>query len=160
MAQKAQSDEIVVPGYLKVSKVISWLFYFWVMIGIVFMTMRVFLLATSANMNAGFSNFVWQVSQDYMQPFRGIFPTKSLGETGYLDVSAIFAIIVYLFLAWGFKALIDYVQGKIDMNKAEQQAAIRKAEAQKAAQARASQSRNSQASQRTTTTTTRTTTSK
>lgn len=116
-------NKVEVPGYLKVSKVISWLFYFWVVIGIVFLTMRVFLLATSANMSAGFSNFVYNVSQDYMQPFRGIFPSKSLGETGYLDVSAIFAIIVYLFLAWGFKALIDYLQAKIDTTKAQQLAA-------------------------------------
>ncbi len=130
MATEKQ-NEITTPGFLKVSKVISWLFYFWVLIGIAFMTMRVFLLATSANMNAGFSNFVWQVSQDYMQPFRGIFPSKQLGETGYLDVSALFAIIVYLFLAWGFKALIDYVQNKIDVDRAQQKEKIQKLEAQK-----------------------------
>lgn len=129
MATKLEKqNEIVVPGYLKVSKVISWLFYFWVLIGIVFLCLRVFLLATSANMNAGFSSFVYNVSQDYMQPFRGIFPSKSLGQTGYLDVSAIFAIIVYLFLAWGFKALVDYVQNKIDITKAEQKEQLQKAE--------------------------------
>ena len=143
MAQ--QTNQIVVPGYLKVSKIVSWLFYFWVLIGIAFMTMRVFLLATSANMSAGFSNFVWEVSQEYMQPFRGIFPAKQLGETGYLDVSAIFAIIVYLFLAWGFKALIDYVQGKIDVTKAEQKARIQKLEME----ARMKQARNGQPAKQT-----------
>ncbi len=133
MATNNQKNEVVTPGYLKISKVVSWLFYFWVLIGIAFLAMRVFLLAASANMGAGFSNFVYTVSQDYMQPFRGIFPTKQLGETGYLDISALFAIIVYLFLAWGFKALIDYVQGKIDVNIAEQKEQIRKLEAQRMA---------------------------
>lgn len=133
MANNNKENEINIPSYLKVSKVVSWLFYFWVLAGIAFLTMRVFLLATSANLNAGFSNFVWQVSQDYLEPFRGIFPPRELGETGYLDVSALFAIVVYLFLAWGFKALIDYVQNKIDLSTAEQKAQIRKLEAQQAA---------------------------
>lgn len=135
MATNNNQEEIVVPGYLKVSKIAAWLFYFWVVAGIAFLLMRVFLLATSANMSAGFSNFVLNVSNDYLQPFRGIFPPKGVGETGYLDISALFAVVVYLFLAWGFKALIDYVQGKIDVSKAEQKARIQKLEAQKMMQA-------------------------
>lgn len=129
-SQKNQ-DEVVIPGYLKVSKIAAWLFYFWVVAGIAFLLMRVFLLATSANMSAGFSNFVLQVSNDYLEPFRGIFPPANVGETGYLDISALFAIIVYLFLAWGFKALVEYVQGKIDVSRAEQKEQIRKLEAQR-----------------------------
>ena len=130
-ANQQNQDEVVVPSYLKVSKIAAWLFYFWVVAGIAFLIMRVFLLATSANMTAGFSNFVLQVSDDYLEPFRGIFPPSNFGETGYLDVSALFAIIVYLFLAWGFKALVEYVEGKIEVSKAEQKEKIRKLEAQR-----------------------------
>jgi len=94
--------------------------YFWVMIGVVSLALRVFLLAFSANMTAGFANFVLRVSNDYMEPFRGIFTGRGVGETGYLDVSALFAIIVYLFVAWGFKALIEFVDHKIAEDKIKQ----------------------------------------
>jgi uncharacterized protein YggT (Ycf19 family) len=114
MATPTKKDDSLVPGYLKFSKVIVWLLYFWVMIGVTALTLRVFLLAFSANPTAGFVEFVYRVSADYLEPFRGIWPPKPVGETGYLDVAAIFAIIVYLFIAWGIKSLIEYIQDKID----------------------------------------------
>lgn len=103
-----------VPGYLKVSKVIVWVMYAWVIFGIIILALRVFLLAFSANQEAGFAEFVMNTSADYMQPFRGLFPAKTVGTTGYLDVSAMFAIIVYALVGWGFSALIGYIQHKID----------------------------------------------
>ena len=100
--------------------------------GVVSLALRVFLLAFSANMTAGFANFVLRVSNDYMEPFRGIFTGRGLGETGYLDVSALFAIIVYLFIAWAFKALIEYLEHKIAENKAKQQELLAKQEREEA----------------------------
>lgn len=120
MANVSTHYEIKVPAYLTFSKVLVWLMYFWVMIGVVSLALRVFLLAFSANMTAGFANFVLRVSNDYMEPFRGIFTGRGVGETGYLDVSALFAIIVYLFVAWGFKALIEFVDHKIAEDKIKQ----------------------------------------
>mgnify|MGYP001453157196 CR=1 FL=1 len=120
MAKVSTQSEIKVPPYLTFSKVLVWLMYFWVMIGVVSLALRVFLLAFSANMTAGFANFVLRVSNDYMEPFRGIFTGRGVGETGYLDVSALFAIIVYLFVAWGFKALIEFVDHKIAEDKIKQ----------------------------------------
>lgn len=114
---ESRTKEITIPGYLRFSKIISILFYIWVMFGVFVLTLRVFLLAFSANMTVGFSRFVMETSSDYLEPFRGIFVGKSFGETGYLDVSALFAIIVYLFLAWGFHSLIEYIQTKIDDKK-------------------------------------------
>lgn len=120
--------QIKTPSYLTFSKILVWLMYFWVMIGVVALSLRVFLLAFSANMSAGFANFVLTVSNDYMEPFRGIFAGRSVGETGYLDVSAMFAIIVYLFIAWGFKALIEYIEQKIAYNRGQQRDKIAKKE--------------------------------
>jgi len=117
---KSKDEEIIIPTKLKFSKVIVWVMYVWVLIGVIALSMRVFLLAFSASTAAGFTEFVMRVSADYLEPFRGIFPAGEVGETGYLDVSAIFAIIVYLFILWGFRSLIDYVQNKIDVDKAMQ----------------------------------------
>lgn len=120
-------DEVVVPTGLKFSKVIVWIMYIWVLIGVIALSLRVFLLAASANTATGFANFVMNVSGDYLQPFRGIFTGREVGETGYLDVSSIFAIVVYLFILWGFKSLIQYVQNKIDLDKYEQSQKIAEA---------------------------------
>lgn len=117
-------EEVVIPSYLKFSKVISWILYFWVMIGVVTLTLRVFLLALSASVTSSFVEFIYTVSGDYLQPFRGIWPPKPISETGYLDTAAIFAIVVYLFIAWGFRAIIDYVQAKIDHKVEVQEEAI------------------------------------
>lgn len=127
MTKDIVKTEPEIPTYLKFSKILVWLMYFWVMIGVASLAMRVFLLAFSANMSAGFANFVLTISNDYMQPFRGIFSGRNVGETGYLDVSALFAIIVYLFIAWGFKVLIEYIEQKISENKeAQKQYSIEK----------------------------------
>lgn len=124
MANSQADAKIEAPSYLRLSKVVVWFLYFWIVIGIVSLILRVFLLAFSANMTTGFSQFVANVSADYLQPFRGIFPSKSLGTTGYLDVSALFAILVYLFVAWGISALVSYIQNKIDVSVQDQKQVI------------------------------------
>lgn len=123
-----KQEKIEIPTYLRFSKVIVWLMYFWVTIGVIALSLRVFLLLFSANTSAGFADFIMRLSSDYLQPFRGIFSGRNVGETGYLDVSSIFAIIIYLLVAWGFRALIDYIQGKIDISVQEQKDQIKKAE--------------------------------
>lgn len=110
MAEETQSA----PAYLTISKILAWVMYAWAFVGIIFLSLRVFLLAFSANPTTPFVRFIYNTSADYLQPFRGIFPPRSVGETGYLDVAAIFAIIIYLLFAWGFSALVAYVQSRID----------------------------------------------
>lgn len=117
---KSYIPNIKVPGYLRISRILAYVMYAWVIFGIIVLLLRVFLLAFSANLAAPFAEFVYRTSNDYLQPFRGIFPPKELGETGYLDVAALFAIIVYLFIAWLFSSLVGYVQHKIDENVEEQ----------------------------------------
>ncbi|GGJ81842.1 YggT family protein [Agromyces bauzanensis] len=91
--------DIHVPWYLTVLRVFAWVLYVWVIVGIVALTLRVFLILFGANPEAGFAAFVLRVSQPYMQPFRDIFPPRPVGDTGYFDVSAMFAIIIYGLLA-------------------------------------------------------------
>ena len=108
------SIPIKIPGYMRFSKVIGWLFYAWIIFGTIMLSFRVFLAATNANPSAGFYEFVYRTSSDFMEPFRGLFTPKPLGDGGYLDVAAIFAIIIYLILVWLVGAFIKYMQSKID----------------------------------------------
>ena len=112
--------EIKVPPYLRFGKVVAYALYAWVAIGIALLTLRVFLLAFSASVAAPFVQFVYRTSDDYLQPFRGIFSSRQVGETGYLDVAALFAIVMYLFFSWAVGALISYIQYKSDKIVTEQ----------------------------------------
>lgn len=73
---------------------------------------RVFFLLFSANADTPFVQWIYSVTTDLMSPFRGIFPTKSVGLTGYLDISAIFAIIFYLILSAAITNLMHYLDNK------------------------------------------------
>ena len=112
MAQpnKANAD---VPAVLNIGKVLTYAVYVLVIFAEIVLMFRVFLLAFSANPDSSFTQFIYRTSADFLEPFRGIFPPKPVSETGYLDVSALFAIIVYGLLAWGFSALIGYINHKI-----------------------------------------------
>ncbi len=117
-SNRMDSSKVKIPAYLKVGKVITYALYAWIMFGIIVLGLRVFLLAFSANSSTPFVNFIYNTSATFLQPFRGIFPPKPVSATGYLDVAALFAIIMYALIGWGFSALIHYFQGKIDDRKA------------------------------------------
>lgn len=126
-----QSGSVEVEGLprrLTIGKLVARFFYAWVIFGLIVLSLRVFLLAFSANAAAPFVTFIYQTSASYLEPFRGIFPGRDLGETGYFDVSAIFAIIIYLFVAWGVVSLITYINLKIDRLHDEQLQARRLAQ--------------------------------
>ncbi len=112
--------KVSVPAYLRISKVIAWIMYAWVFVGIILLGIRVFLLAFSANIASPFVEFIYRTSADYLAPFRDIFPPRQISETGYFDVAALFAIVIYLLIAWGFSSLVDYIQYRIDKEKARQ----------------------------------------
>ena len=126
-----EENKIKIPAYLSVGKIILYAMYIWILFGIIVLGLRVFLLAFSANTTTPFVNFIYNTSNTFMQPFREIFPPKAVSETGYLDVAAVFAMIIYGLIGWGFSALIHWIQNKIDVYKlqakklrAEKQAAV------------------------------------
>ncbi len=112
------NKDVHVPGYLSVSRIIAYIVYAWAFVAVVLLGLRVFLLAFSANASTPFVEFVYRTSADYMAPFRDIFPVKPIGETGYFDVAALFAIIMYLLLAWLISSVIRLIQLKIDKETA------------------------------------------
>jgi len=98
---------------LSISRIVVRLVYFWTVVGVFVLSVRVFLSAFSANPGSSFVQFITETSNSYMSPFRGIFAGRHFGDNGYLDVSALFAIIMYLLLAWGVASLVTYVDAKV-----------------------------------------------
>lgn len=111
MATQNKANEV--PTYLNIGKILTYAMYALTIFAEILLAFRIFLLAFSANTSTPFVKFVYDTSADFLDPFRGIFPPRSVGETGYLDVAALFAMIVYGLMAWGFSALIGYINHKI-----------------------------------------------
>lgn len=101
------------PKPLRISNIIVRVVYFWTIFGVITLSLRTVLLLFSANPATRFVTFIYETSDRYLAPFRGIFPSRNVGETGYLDVSAFFAIIIYLLFLWGIVTLIHYVEQKM-----------------------------------------------
>ena len=114
-----KKNESELPTYLTVGKVLTYAMYSLVLFAEIIIAFRVFLLAFSANADTPFVKFIYETSGDFLDPFRGIFPPRAVGETGYLDVAALFAMIVYGLIAWGFSALIGYINFKINQYEEE-----------------------------------------
>ncbi|WP_438853993.1 YggT family protein [Agromyces sp. M3QZ16-3] len=105
------------PWYLRLLKIATWILYIWVLIGVIALSLRVFLLLFAANPDAGFAAFVYRVSDAYLHPFRDIFPTRDLSDGGYLDVSALFAIIIYSLIAGGIGAGVAAIGRRIERSE-------------------------------------------
>jgi hypothetical protein len=61
---------------------------------------RVLLKLMAANPQAGFAQFVYNVTAVFLAPFAGLMPTPSAGGS-VLELASIFAMIIYALLAWG-----------------------------------------------------------
>ncbi|MEI6850441.1 MAG: hypothetical protein WCK26_00565 [Candidatus Saccharibacteria bacterium] len=99
--------------FIKFSRGFSYFVYGYSLVASTFLGISFFLLLLSANANTPFVKFVYQTSAAFLGPFRGIFPVRSINETGYFSPSIIFAIIMYLILALCMNALINYVTLKM-----------------------------------------------
>ena len=104
---------------IKLVRGITYVVYGFTIIAVVSLTLAFFLLLFSANASTPFVKFVYQIAYDFGQPFRGIFPTRAVGETGYFSTTALFAIVMYLFFAAGINALIGYINLKMAKHQEE-----------------------------------------
>lgn len=99
--------------FIKFTRIVSYLVYAYTVVAVVFLTFAFFLLLFGANADTPFVQFIYKGANDFMQPFRGIFPTHQVNETGYLNSAMLFAIIFYLMFAAAVNALISYINLKM-----------------------------------------------
>jgi len=105
--------------FIKISRGLSYFVYGYSLVASAFLALTFFLLLFSANSTTPFVKFVYQTGAAFLGPFRGIFPVRSINETGYFSPSIIFAIIMYMILALCMNALINYVTLKMVKHQAE-----------------------------------------
>lgn len=89
---------------IKIGRGLLWLIYIWVAITIVLLFLGFLLQLLGADQSADFVEWVYRSTERAMAPFRGIFDSIDLSDDSVLDVSILFAIIVYGFVAIGLHA--------------------------------------------------------
>ena len=79
----------------------------WVVFGAIeiVIAVRFVLEILGANVQSGFVQLVYRVSDVFMAPFNAIFATQHVAGAR-IEWSALVAIVVYALLAWGLDALI------------------------------------------------------
>jgi hypothetical protein len=92
-----------------VGRAIVWFVYAFALIAIVIATLAFVLQLLGANPNSGFAQWVYRSASRVTAPFRGIFPSHVSGNS-VLDVSLLFAIIMYALFALLIHVLIDYIE--------------------------------------------------
>ena len=98
-------------GPLLIHKVVWWI----AGVIIALLALRVILLLLAANQGAPFVDFVYGLSGIFAWPFFGIFGyTPAYGQS-VLEVSSIFAIIVYALIAWGIAKLATIGSNRTDI---------------------------------------------
>ena len=117
-------------------RALVYLVYFFVTVALIVLTFGFFLLLFGANPDAAFAEWIYRALNRVMAPFRGLFESIQLNGQSVLDVSVLFAMIVYGIAAMALRALIDWLTYRIDlMRQREAHAAAMAAQGATVAQA-------------------------
>jgi uncharacterized protein YggT (Ycf19 family) len=102
---------------IRIARGLVWFLYAWVVVTIVLLFMAFILQLFAANPQAGFVEWVYRSTTRAMAPFRGIFQPVELSERSTLDVSILFAMVVYLFVALGLNAAVEWVSARLHQSE-------------------------------------------
>lgn len=86
-----------------------------VVLGVVvaILALRFVLQLLSANPDAGFTNFIYNLSRPFMAPFTAVFGTAEVNGNAVFEWSVLLAIAVYALIAWGIIALTNAVSAGV-----------------------------------------------
>jgi uncharacterized protein YggT (Ycf19 family) len=96
-----------------IARALTYLVYAFVIVALVILLLGFFLLLFGANPDAPFAEWLYRGLRRVMAPFRGLFEPVQLDGRSVLDVSILFAMIVYGIVALGLHALIDWLTARI-----------------------------------------------
>ena len=98
--------------FIKVARGLTYLVYAYVVIAVVTLIFGFTLLLLGANPTTPFVEFVYNLSVQFLQPFRGMFPPKQITDTSYFSAAGLFAIICYGIFATAVHSFIDWITYK------------------------------------------------
>jgi uncharacterized protein YggT (Ycf19 family) len=98
---------------LRVAKALVVFVYAVVIVNLVLLTLGFFLQLFGASTDAEFTRWVYRNVERIMEPFRGMFPSQAVSDQSVLDVSLLFAMIVYSLVGIAVHALVTWLTGRI-----------------------------------------------
>jgi uncharacterized protein YggT (Ycf19 family) len=96
-------------GLVTLARGLTYLIYAFVIVALVVLAFGFFLLLFGANPDAAFAEWVYRALDRVMAPFRGLFESVVINGQSVLDVSVLFAMIVYGIVALALGALIEWL---------------------------------------------------
>jgi uncharacterized protein YggT (Ycf19 family) len=99
-------------------RALVYLVYFFVTVALIVLAFGFFLLLFGANPDAQFAEWVYRSLDRVMAPFRGLFEPIQLNGKSVLDVSVLFAMIVYGIVALALRSLIDWLTFRVETLRA------------------------------------------
>ena len=121
------------PWILKAARVVVWIVYALVLVNALMLTLAFLLRLFGASADAGFVQWVDRNAEYAMRPFRGIFPSHDLEGDSVLDLSLLFAALVYFVLALIVHAVVHWLT--VRLHRQERDVAAARTQADSAAQA-------------------------
>ena len=97
----------------RLARALTYLVYAFVVVAMVLLLLGFFLLLFGANPDAPFAEWVYRSVTRVMAPFRGLFEAVPLDGRSVVDVSILFAMIVYALAALVLQALIEWLTDRI-----------------------------------------------
>lgn len=97
----------------RVARALTYLVYAFVVAALVLLLLGFFLLLFGANPDAPFAEWVYRSLTLVLAPFRGLFEPVPLDGRSVLDVSILFAMIVYGLVVLLLHALIEWLSDRI-----------------------------------------------
>lgn len=91
---------------------VGWIIYTILGIVDVLIILRVLFKALAANSGAGFTSFVYGVTDPLVAPFQGIFGTPQASNGSVFELSSVVAIVVYALIAWVIVRLASLAGGR------------------------------------------------
>jgi hypothetical protein len=113
---------------VRAAKALVAFIYVVVLVELVILALGFALRLFGASTDAAFTRWVYRNVDRAMEPFRGMFPTRVVGEQSVVDTSLLFAMVVYAIVGLGLHALVTWLSGRVvDLRR--QQAVLRQQEA-------------------------------
>ncbi len=76
---------------------------------VLFLGLRLVLRLFGANPDTPFVSWLYATSEPLISPFQGIFPSPTIDQGMVLEFSTIFAIFIYVLLAWLLTEFIYFI---------------------------------------------------
>jgi uncharacterized protein YggT (Ycf19 family) len=97
----------------RIARALAYLVYAFVIVALVLLLLGFILKLFGANPDAPFAEWLYRSLRRVMAPFRGLFEPVPLDGRSVLDVSILFAMIVYGIVALALHALIEWLTTRI-----------------------------------------------